>query len=172
MELKAIPEDKIWKYARPELERRFLLKARPAELDNHPAKDLTDKYLSQSNLRLRKTFDGTVHVYKLTKKLPVNPNRKEIHWITTVYLSQPEYTLLMEIPGTVLMKRRYTIPSGSGQKIALDEIRLHKEIIWIAEVEFDNQPEMQTYRLPLDYAMEVTNEVNFSGSEIAKRWSA
>lgn len=72
----AAPEGKELKYARPELERRFLFSALPLGRAIRVAR-IEDRYLLGTRIRLRKAteradVDGEVNriVYKLTQKVP------------------------------------------------------------------------------------------------------
>ena len=65
-----IDHKKCWKYAQIEEERRFLLKEAPTFLSQLPWKSITDRYIHNSRIRLRKVEKGDQLQYKLTKKTP------------------------------------------------------------------------------------------------------
>jgi len=171
MDAHEIDHAKKWKYAKGELERRFLIKNRPDFLDALPYKQITDKYLKNANLRLRKVTNGAFTQYKLTKKLPTLSDGLSIQWVSTIYLSQGEYEIFLKLPGKIIEKRRYYYQPEVGEIIGIDEIQLGKDqrTIWIAEVEFNERQE-PTYSLPLAYDREVTNDKDYIGSVLAKHY--
>lgn len=171
MSLSKLPQDKIWKYAKTEWERRFLLKERPAQPMHAAKKKIIDKYLHGSRLRLRKTLDGNTTVYKLTKKLQLKAGHRASHWISTIYLDEGEYALFFALPGDFLEKTRYRIARRGGPPIAVDEIKIGKESLWMAEVEFNEAKTMEEYEFPFEFEREITDEEEFAGNAMAKKFN-
>lgn len=169
--IEGVPPGKIWKYAQNEWERRFLLKRPPPEIEKYPRKEITDKYLSKTHLRVRKVSDGQSQQFKLTKKLTLTPGQKDRHWISTIYLQEDEYLILFALPGNVIRKNRYRAESREEAVIAIDQIRISDQFLWIAEVEFPDRSQMGAFHLPFEYEKEVTNDPFFAGNELAKRQS-
>lgn len=172
MQHHGIPDTKKWKYAHPEWERRFLLNARPIGLENYERKEIKDKYLSHSQLRLRQVKQGESMVYKLTKKVALDPDIRSHQWVTTIYLNQTEYELFYALAGTCIHKNRYAYPSAEGPPIGIDRIELGTEVLWIAEVEFETEKEMEQYVCPLPYLREITEEATYAGNVLAERYSS
>lgn len=164
-----IDHSKGWKYANRELERRFLLTRKPDQLDDQKCKEISDKYLNGTNLRLREISKDGSFQYKLTKKLNTSSQEKNSHWVSTIYLSREEFDVLWQIAGKAYKKKRYYLESKSGHTIGIDEIRLEPSFIWIAEVEFRDTAEMERFQFPFDFAEEVTTDERYSGFELAKR---
>lgn len=171
MDSSEIDHAKKWKYAKGEFERRFLIKKRPAFLDTLPYKEITDKYLENTKLRLRKVLNGALTKYKLTKKLPTRADGLNIQWVSTIYLSLAEYETFLNLPGKTIKKRRYYYQPEVGEIIGIDEILLGKDqkTIWIAEVEFKEMLE-PTYSLPIVYDKEITNDKDYLGSVLANHY--
>lgn len=167
MMLNGIPENKQWKYAKLELERRFLLKNKLEGLEQYPFKYLFDRYLSHTNMRLRKVVMGEKMVYKLTKKLALHSNQNQAQWISTIYLSKAEYDLFSSLPGATIEKKRYALTPDLTLPIGIDELEMNGQLIWIAEVEFETIESMQSYSLPFDFDLEITNEGLFTGNVLA-----
>ena len=167
--MKEIPKYKTWKYAQIERERRFLLKAPPPSLVLLPFKGITDKYLAETHVRVRKTHDGKSHTYKLTKKLPLPLDEHMKQWVTTIYLSQSEYDVFMTLPGDLIKKKRFYAELPAGEMIGIDEIKMGKRVIWIAEVEFEDEEQMTTFTFPYEYEKEVTELKEYAGNELAKK---
>lgn len=165
-----IDHKKRWKYAKPEIERRFLLAQRPKKLEDYPFKTIEDKYITGTKIRLRKTCQGDQFQYKLTKKLPLPAATAPLEWASTIYLSQDEYEVFSMLPGSTIKKRRYYTTLASGKALGIDEIALPNEIIWIAEVEFaENEP--LAVVLPFSGVREITNDKAYAGNELAKLYA-
>jgi CYTH domain-containing protein len=52
----------------------------------------------------------------------------------------------------------------------LDRYTNSSEELWIAEIEFITQEEMDNFQMPLIYLREVTTNPEFNGFELAKRF--
>jgi len=95
------------KYSELEIERRWLVDdALLPGLSSLPMRLITDKYLENSRLRLRKIESNGEFVYKFCKKYGKISEIAEP--ITNLYLSQEEYQLLADLPGRELTRQRYT----------------------------------------------------------------
>ncbi len=164
-----INHSKKWKYAKGELERRFLITNRPKMLDSLPSKMIVDQYLDNTALRIRKVTDGEDVQYKFTKKLPHHSNGIRVQWVSTIYISQEEYEILMKVPGKLIRKKRYYYTPPSGEIIGIDEIEVAKKKIWIAEVEFQALTEVP-YVLPIPHDREITGEERYQGNELANQY--
>lgn len=171
MSFKELPKDKVWKYAKTELEKRFLLKSKPDWVQEKAYKTIRDKYLFQTNIRVRASNDGKTSVYKLSKKLPISPKTLDKQWISTIYLSQKEYELFMTLPGDLLEKKRYYHQYDQDLLIGLDKIVINMEVVWMAEIEFETKTAFDEFIYPLAYDKEVTNDQAYAGNTLAKLWS-
>src|SRR5262245_26286823 len=100
LENPSAPPGKSGKYARPELERRFLLaEMLPGKIER--TAEITDRYLNGTRLRLRRMTVRTAKhdarvFYKLTQKVPLPQGGPGL--ITTVYLSEDEHERLAAVP--------------------------------------------------------------------------
>ncbi|MEM6348035.1 MAG: hypothetical protein AAF927_29365 [Bacteroidota bacterium] len=164
-----INHNKRWKYAQREFERRFLLEERPANLKNLDLKQIEDKYLDGTRLRLRKASKGNEVQYKLTKKLSLA--NEPANWVSTIYLSQEEYEFFRSLSGKSYRKCRYYIKKQGEASIGIDEIKTQQGTIYLAEVEFESLESMERYQFPLAFLKEVTEDGFYSGFAIAQRLS-
>jgi CYTH domain-containing protein len=156
-EASAIP-----KYAALEIERRWLVDlAAVGDLSNVPYRDIEDRYLADSRLRLRRIAhpDGAV-VYKLGKKYGRRAAGAEP--VTNIYLTRIEHEWLSVLPGAVTLKRRYRVAGG-----ALDIHRRPREGLAIFEMEFGDEPAARDYQPPPFVAREITGEPAFTGAALA-----
>lgn len=148
------------KYAREEIERRWLVDlAAVGPLAQFPCREIDDRYLTGTRLRLRCMRDGAQAVHKLCKKYGKAPGGVEP--ITNLYLTQAEYETLAQLPALVVRKHRYAIADG-----ALD-VYLSPEGVAIFEKEFGSQAEAAAYQPPAFVGAEVTDEARYSGAALA-----
>jgi len=160
LENPSAPPGKSGKYARPELERRFLLAGMlPGKIER--TAEITDRYLDGTRLRLRRmivrTAEGDARAfYKLTQKVPLPQGGPGL--ITTVYLSEDEHERLATVPALVLAKTRFSIPP-----FGVDAFGPPREGLLLAEAEFESHVEMHSFAVPSWAIAEVTNDPRFSG---------
>lgn len=89
-----------------EIEKRYLAKYLPADLEKYSSYYVEDVYVSFTHdavLRLRRQDDR----YMITKKVAVNPGDAASHHEYTIDLSAEEYEKLLHTPGRRVSKRRY-----------------------------------------------------------------
>jgi hypothetical protein len=96
----------VGKYARTEIERRFLLAGVPDGEEVLTIRRIDDRYLDATRLRLRRMVqDGGPTELKLTQKLPAPDGHGGQGTLTTIYLSESEYAALAVVPAVVLPSR-------------------------------------------------------------------
>jgi CYTH domain-containing protein len=150
------------KYALIEIERRWLVDlARCPTFDEHAGARITDRYVSQSFLRLRKIEYPSGEVsYKLCKKYErIGPLAQPI---VNTYLSADEFELLNQLPGRVAVKRRHCFAEG-----AVDIYRLREGELALFEVEFKDLSAAAAFTPPEFVLEEVTHDTRYSGASLA-----
>jgi CYTH domain-containing protein len=157
------PLDKSLKYARPECERRFLLADLPTAVRIVRTAHITDRYVVGTRLRIRRsveTSDGSTQtIYKLTQKVPRPDGGQGL--ITTIYLSEAEYTVVAAVPATPLRKTRYSIPPFG---VDVFDPPLHGLIM--AEVDFTSAENRACFVPPSFAVAEVTDDIRFTGGRL------
>jgi CYTH domain-containing protein len=140
-----------------ELERTFLAKHLPQDLQKHPAKDMVDVYIPASAehpvLRIRKNGNN----YEMTKKQPVKQGDSSIQKEETIILSPPEYTALMTIQGKRVEKKRYKYPY-QGLIAEIDVFGGGLQGLVLVDFEFANKEEMHAFVMPSFCLVEITQE--------------
>jgi CYTH domain-containing protein len=140
------------KYARFELERRWLLTSLPDGADAGTA--IYDRYIVGTRLRLRR-MDSR---YKLAQKDAPSPPDYAVTVITNIYLTPEEYDVLAALPAVELRKRRHHFGRYS---IDVFEGPLHGLVL--AEAEFASPEELRAHPDP-DFAVrDVTDDVRYTG---------
>jgi CYTH domain-containing protein len=151
----------VWKYARPEFERRFLLSAIPTGRVLR-RRHIVDRYFIGTGLRLRALSSDTGdHTYKLTQKIPEAMGGARGR-ITTMYLPPVAYALLSELPGANLCKTRLSVPP-----FGIDIFEGALDRLVLAECEAETAADVAEYSPPKGAVAEVTEDERFTGGRLA-----
>jgi CYTH domain-containing protein len=152
------------KYARVERERRFLLAGAPPASAGTAVRQITDRYLTGTRLRLRRIDypGGGTSEFKLTQKVPAGLPGPVRGLITNIYLSGAEYEVFASLPGAVLRKTRV-----GGQPLVTDIFSPPLHGLVLAESEFGSDDEAAAFRPACDVVAEVTDDVRFTGGRLA-----
>jgi CYTH domain-containing protein len=143
------------KYARYELERRWLLEQLPEGAD--AGRLIVDRYIEGTRLRLRHA-EPPHQQFKLTQKEAPAPPDYALTVITTIYLTAEEHAVLATLPAQALRKRRHHFGRYSIDVFA-DELAG----LILAETEFATEDEMRAYPVP-DFAVrDVSDDVRYTG---------
>ena len=150
------------RYAHPEREQRWLLAEVPTGAT--PWAEITDRYLTGTNLRIRRVegADGVVH--KLTQKVRPVPDDPSRVMLTTMYVPDHEVTALLALPGQELRKTRRRIELD-GRQVAIDVLHDRFEGLVLAETELGVHED----RIPMPpfARADVTDDDRFSGGWLA-----
>jgi len=143
------------KYARYELERRWLLERLPEGAD--AGSGIHDRYIDGTRLRLRHA--GPPHEqYKLSQKEAPAPPDYARTVITTFYLSREEYEVLAALPARELRKRRHHLG-----RYSIDVFEGPLSGLVLAETEFASEEEMRAHPQPEFAIREVSDDVRYTG---------
>lgn len=159
------------KYGKYEYERTYLLESnflRDKKIKG--IKKIRDKYIKGTRLRLREVIENKETKYKLTQKERLRPAKQGVLKINTLYLTKAEFDKINILEGFEIEKERFMIQIDQI-RIGIDRIKLNKKSLFIAEVEFDTELEMNAFSMPLNNIVEITGEQKYSGYEIAKEYS-
>ena len=152
------------KYARIEIERRFLVAAVPDDAQLRFVNDIDDRYIDGTRVRLRRMSERNgPTVLKLTQKLPLPGPHGKQGALTTLYLTEDEHAAFAKLPGATLRKTRLSItPYG------VDVFAGPLEGLVLAEVEFDSVAESEAFRPAAFCRAEVTEDRRFTGGELVR----
>ena len=144
-----------------EIERKFLIKKLPDNLDSYKKRIIEQAYLNTDPVvRIRSDNDEYILTYKSSGlmareeyNLPINKETYE--------------HLLSKADGNIISKTRYMIPEKDGLTIELDIFHRDFEGIILAEVEFPDETSANAY-IPCDwFAKDVTFEKTFHNSRMS-----
>lgn len=154
------------KYAHLERELRFLLPSPPRSVPVERTQRITDRYLPETGLRLRRVEEeGRPVVLKLGQKVRVDGSPRTVAH-TTMYLRPAEYDTLLVLAADELAKTRHTVRLG-GHRWAVDVFEGHLRGLVTAELDLGadgRRPDA----LGLDVLAEVTGDERFTGGALAR----
>ncbi|HEX8287009.1 MAG TPA: hypothetical protein VF556_03385 [Pyrinomonadaceae bacterium] len=157
------------KYSRIEYERRFLVSSDSGwENFVEPySKNLQDKYLKDSRLRLRTLIDSDIdrRLIKLTKKY--ESDSPYFQMITTMILSEAECHLLNTLKGYNLKKNRY-YHNFQNQIFSIDVFDNELKGLILCETERDSLDELLSIEFPGYAKTEVTEDNFFRGGNLSR----
>jgi CYTH domain-containing protein len=146
------------KYARYELERRWLLERLPDGADAGSL--IVDRYIEGTRLRLRHA-EPPHEQFKLTQKEAPAPPDYALTVITTIYLTAEEYAVLAALPARVLRKRRHHFG-----RYSIDVFEGELAGLILAETEFAAEEEMRAHPLPEFAVRDVSDDVRYTGGAL------
>jgi CYTH domain-containing protein len=156
------------KYARIERERRYLLNALPSDINVLCYRDIADRYLPDTRLRLRETTSSSgERIWKLTQKYPAMHGAPTKTIITNIYLSAAEFTALSGLPGRRISKRRFSYISA-GRRYAIDVFRDRLEGLILAETECETDAEVADLPFPVFALRDVSEDTHFTGDSLSQ----
>ena len=145
-----------------EIERKFLTKALPDDLDSYPCVHIEQGYLNTNPVvRIRKQNNDYILTYKGKGMLA----REEYN----LPLNEKSYVhLKTKCDGNIISKRRYIIPFN-GLKIELDVFDAPFAPLIMAEVEFDCLEAAYAFLPPDWFAQEVTHKPEYHNSYMSRQ---
>lgn len=146
-----------------EIERKFLVKELPDNLESYSSHEIEQAYLCTSPVvRIRKSDDEYYLTYK-SKGLLI---REEYN----LPLTEDAYAhLRQKADGRILTKTRYLIPIQDGLTVELDVFHGDYEGLLLAEVEFSD-PETALSFIPLDwFGDDVTEDHRYHNSVMSQK---
>ena len=145
-----------------EIERKYLVKDLPENLEQYPHKELEQAYLCTAPVvRVRREGEEYVLTYK-SKGLMV---REEYN----LPLTREAYLhLLKKADGIVITKTRYVIPEKNNLHIELDIFHGKHSGLILAEVEFPTEEEANQYCPPDWFGEDVTLSTRYHNSNLSR----
>jgi adenylate cyclase len=146
-----------------EIERKFLLKRMPDNLETYPRAEIDQGYLAIDSgghhVRLRKKGDA----HSLTYKRDYGIRREE----REIRLTADQFEALWPATaGRRLTKTRYDLPRGK-RMIEIDVYRGVHEGLVVAEVEFPDEESCAEFEAPDWFGAEVTGDQRYSNLKLA-----
>lgn len=138
-----------------EIERKFLIKQIPGNLESYPFHELEQGYLNTAPVvRVRKEDEE----YYLTYKGKGFLEREEYNLPLT---KEAYYHLILKADGKLIHKKRYLIPF-ENHTIELDVFSSPVNDLLLAEVEFESVEDAKSFVPPEWFGEEVTGDHRYS----------
>lgn len=146
-----------------EIERKYLVKNLPDNLEQYPCKHIAQGYLNTDPVvRIRRSNDSYTLTYK-GKGLMV---REEYN----LPLNAESFEhLKSKIDGILIEKRRYLIPFAEKYTIELDIFDGELAPLQLAEVEFQTEEEANAFVPPAWFGEDVTFSTDYHNSTLSQR---
>lgn len=149
-----------------ELERTFLLKYLPKDLEKCELKEILDIYIPENSehpsLRIRKRGDK----FEITKKSLVDGNDSSELKENTISLTENEFDGLAKTKGKRLHNNRYLYPYENRMAevdVYLDDLAG----LIVVDFEFSSREEMEAFDVPDFCLVEVTQDKAIAGGILA-----
>ena len=145
-----------------EIERKFLVKKIPDNLDTYERIDMIQGYLNTAPVvRVRKENDDYVLTYKGSGLLS--------HSEYNLPLNKEAFDhLLKKCDGIIISKSRYKIPIENNLTAELDIFKGDLDSLKLVEVEFDSVEEANNFTPPEWFGEDVTTDGRYHNSYISK----
>lgn len=145
-----------------EIERKFLVKKIPDNLDTYERIDMIQGYLNTAPVvRVRKENDDYVLTYKGSGLLS--------HSEYNLPLNKEAFEhLLKKCDGIIISKSRYKIPLENNLTAELDIFKGDLDSLKLVEVEFDSVEEADNFTPPEWFGEDVTTDGRYHNSYISK----
>ena len=145
-----------------EIERKYLLKQLPSNLDSYASKKIAQGYLCTSPVvRVRRSNDSYYMTYKGAGLMV----REEYN----LPLTKEAYEhLRTKIDGRLIQKRRYLIPLEDGLTVELDCFHGDLAPLMLAEIEFPSVEKADTYTPPSWFGEDVTFSKQYHNSVLSR----
>lgn len=145
-----------------EIERKYLVRQIPGNLDSFSCRTIEQGYLNTSPVvRIRKDNDNCELTYKSDGLM----SREEYN----LPLDQASYEhLLGKIDGRLIKKRRYMIPLAGGLTAELDVFEEELAPLILAEVEFPDENSAMSFTPPEWFGEDVTFSGKYHNSYLSQ----
>lgn len=161
------PDERLGKYACLELERRYLLRSLPPNLQERGWLIL-DRYINGTRLRLRRMapLEDGEPLYKLGQKYRAPGQSAAETTITNIYLNRAECERLTLLDAAELIKKRYHYRQ-EGWRYSIDVFEGALQGLILAEIEYQTMVDCQELPFPSFAHAEVTEDPFFNGGNLA-----
>ncbi len=150
-----------------EIERKFLIKSLPENLEQYSKKEIEQGYFDILNpvLRIRKYNNEYILCHKFRDKN--NTSKASICEETELPLNFESYNCLKKkIDGRILTKTRYIIPLQNNLKAELDDFHGYLEGLIVVEVEFKNENDANNFMPPEWFGEDVSFDKRYKNSKL------
>lgn len=154
-----------------EIERKFLVKEIPENLEQYKCKVIEQGYLCKKpTVRIRKSNNEYILTYK--SRIGVEESNER----TAKVLNEVEMPLTKEgyehlrekVDGNLIVKRRYLIPLENNLIAELDIFEQQLEGLIVVEVEFSNEEDANKFATPSWFGEDVSLDGRYTNGSLSR----
>lgn len=153
-----------------EIEKKYLLKKLPQNLESYEKKELEQGYLCTSpTVRIRKSDEKFILTYKAkwgTESVQVEARVNQEFEMPLSF--DGYYHLRKKTDGHMITKTRYLIPLSDGHTGELDIFHGVLEGLYFIEVEFQDAADVENFQPPDWFGEDVSMDIRYTNSYLAK----
>lgn len=150
-----------------EIERKYLVKTVPENLDQYEHEEIEQAYLCQDpTLRIRKKGNRYIFTFKSRPKDVTESNVCMAEEIESELSFEAYMHLFEKADGVPIRKTRYRIPFGN-YVIELDVFHGSREGLILAEVEFPSVEHSERFDPPEWFGKNVSGDIRYTNSYMA-----
>ncbi len=145
-----------------ELEKTYLVKTLPKNLESFPHKDILDLYVTHKSTHPTLRIRNRGGSLEITKKQPIldgDASEQEEH---TIRLNEDEFECLIKTEGKKVHKVRYDYVYD-GIKAEIDVFKDELKGLILVDFEFKNEKEKDLFKIPDFCLVDVTQDETFAG---------
>lgn len=152
-----------------EIEKKFLVKEIPFELDKLEKEEIEQGYLCiKPTVRIRKSNNEYFLNYKWKNK-----NIEDINAIHNIEYEMPltkeNYEhLLSKVDDYMIIKTRYIVPLEDGHTVELDIFKGNLEGLMFAEIEFKDDNDVSSFIMPEWLGKDITTDKFYDNTLLSK----
>lgn len=152
-----------------EIEKKFLLKEMPEDLDRREKKELEQGYLCvRPTVRIRKSDGDYILTYKGKQGTEGIDLDAQVNQELEMPLTEEAYLHMREkVDGHLIEKTRYLIPLPDGHTGELDVFHGRLEGLHFIEVEFASPEDAESFCTPPWFGENVSKDERFTNSYLA-----
>lgn len=151
-----------------EIEKKFLIKKLPENLEKYPKKEIEQAYICTSPVvRIRKSNENYILTYKSKFGVGEEKNAKVCNEIEAPLNEEGYNHLKKKADGHVIVKTRYLIPLEGGLLAELDVFHDYLEGLIFSEVEFETEEAAAQFNPPEWFGDEVTFDKRYANKNLA-----
>lgn len=146
-----------------QIERKFLIKEIPDNLDNYESVEIFQGYLSmEPEVRVRKADEKCIMTIKQGKEGRFIREKQELEISLLAFEDFLNY-----IQTDRIHKRRYIIPLTEQLKVELDEYKEQHDGLYIAKVKFPSKEMAESFEIPKWFERDVTEDIEYNSLVLA-----
>ena len=146
-----------------ELERTFLAKYLPKDLESCPSKNMQDSYIPKETkhpiLRIRKNGER----FTITRKYPKSEDDMSVMIEETINLTEEDYKSMQQIDSKIHKKIRYQYPTDNAKVCEIDVYQEALKGLVLVDFEFDSIEEKNNFNPPNFCLVDVTGKEVIAG---------